>query len=91
MSHCKVILVIKVQEKFLKVQSSNFASARSMSHLGVVLFLTEQARSYCGLRTRELGQDPSHASKGDYRVDQPRSVDSIKRTVLLKILLLKKT
>ena len=29
------------------------------------LFLTEQALSHGGLRTRELGQDPSHVSMGD--------------------------
>ena len=29
------------------------------------LFLTEQAWSHGGLRTRELGQDPSHVSMGD--------------------------
>ena len=30
-----------------------------------VLFLTEQAWSHGDLRTRELGQDPSHVSMGD--------------------------
>ena len=31
----------------------------------ICLFLTEQAWSHGGLRTRELGQDPSHVSMGD--------------------------
>ena len=33
--------------------------------LFVCLFLTEEAISHGGLRTRELGQDPSHVSMGD--------------------------
>ena len=38
------------------------------------LFLTEQAGTHGGLQTRELEQDPSHVSMGDYHVDQPQSV-----------------
>ena len=46
-------------------RSSTNTTGSSQAQGIQISFLTEQAWSHGGLRTRELGQDPSHVSMGD--------------------------